>query len=379
MKVRTKVKSGSLSYNHNQTRLKIRSGIKAGGLAALSLLLVAAACSTAPSPEPTSIASATLSAGGDNRSCPQGLSGPINLPQDDAAHAYSAYSDEWWYYSSHLETDDGLQFGFAQIFYTLLDPSSSSPIQYEDAVVADEAKGTFHFGGRQFNLSPVTILPNAFSLAVGTDTAQGGDGHDVVHSEVSDGTSTYVIDLTLTSEKTPVLHLADGYVMYYSRERMRAEGTIVIDGTKHYVHGTTWFDHQFGPQLVELSTVQNWTWIAVQLSGRRELLALVVNKQDGTQEFIGSYTDADCGTTQLGAGDFVQTTLGSWAASPTCTYPFGWRVQVPSKGLDLKVVPVIQNQDIWVPGLDHYYEGTSSVTGSDEGKAYVELFGFCAP
>ena len=160
---------------------------------------------------------------------------------------------------------------------------------------------------------------------------------------------------------------------------MAATGTVSVNGKVHRVRGYTWFDHQFGPQLVELSTVQNWTWIAAQLDHRRELLALVVNRQDGTQDFIGSYTDGDCETTQLGATDFTITALGTWSASASCTYPFGWDVAVPSKGLELRVVPLIQNQDIWVPGVDHYYEGASSVTGSARGKAYVELFGFCAP
>ncbi len=203
--------------------------------------------------------------------------------------------------------------------------------------------------------------------------------HDIVHSEVVDGASKYVVDLVLESEKTPVLHLADGYVNYYSRERMKANGTVSVNGKTHRVHGHTWFDHQFGPQLVELSTVQTWTWIATQLNGDRELLALVVNKQDGTQEYIGSYTDEDCKTTQLGENDFTVTATGSWTASASCTYPLGWDVQVPSKGITIHVDPVVKNQDIWVPGVDHYYEGDSKVTGSDPGKAYVELFGYCAP
>jgi hypothetical protein len=29
--------------------------------------------------------------------------------------------------------------------------------------------------------------------------------------------------------------------------------------------------------------------------------------------------------------------------------------------------------------MDHYYEGDSVVTGTDPGRAYVELYGFCAP
>ena len=313
-----------------------------------------------------------------HKRCPAGLTGPINLPADDAVHAYSPYSLEWFYYSTHLETDDGEEFGFSQIVYTVLGPGSV-PVQYVDATITDHAEAKYHFGGRQYALGPATVLPNAFEFAIGSERIKGGNGHDVVHSEVVDGPSTYIVDLTLESEKTPVLHLADAYVNYFSRERMKARGTISVNGKSHKVHGQSWFDHQFGPQQIALSTVQNWTWIAAQLRHDRELLALVVKKQDGTEQYIGSYTDEHCNTTQLGENDFTIAATGSWTASPGCTYPLGWDVTVPSKGITVHVQPVITNQDIWVPGADRYYEGDSKVTGSHRGKAFVELYGFCAP
>ncbi len=315
----------------------------------------------------------------DHGSCPSGLSGPINLPADDAVHPYSEYSNEWWYYSSHLFTDEGRELGFAQVVYTTVDPSSGLPVQFVDATISDVQEGRFHFGGRQYAFTGATVLPDAFEFAIGSERIKGGNGHDVVHSEVADGGPSYIVDLTLESEKTPVFHMADGYINYYSRERMKAKGTVSIDGRAHRVHGHTWFDHQFGPQNVELSTVRDWTWIAVQLVGRRELLALVVDRKDDTQLFVGSYTDSDCDTIQLGAGDFSVAALGSWSRDASCTYPFGWEVQVPSKHIDLRIQPSIQDQDIWVPGIDHYYEGTATVSGNAKGHAYVELFGFCAP
>jgi predicted secreted hydrolase len=365
-------------------RSKIR--ICLGAVALLPASLVLSGCSgpgPVGDPSPTSSVRESLRRDNeaDNRKiCPARLTGPINTPADDSVHAYSQYSDEWWYYSSHLQSDDGdREFGFAQIVYTSLDPQSGSPIQYVDATVTDIAARQYHFGGRQYAFSPATVVPNAFDFAIGTERVRGGNGRDIVHSEVVDGGSTYVVDLKLESEKTPVLHLADGYVNYYSRERMKATGTISVDGKVYAVHGDTWFDHQFGPQLIELSTVRSWTWIAAQLTGGRELLALVVNKQDGTQQYIGSYTDEDCNTTQLGEADFTVTATGSWAASEGCVYPLGWDVRVPARGVTVHVDPVIEAQDIWVPGMDRYYEGDSTVTGSHRGKAYVELFGFCAP
>jgi predicted secreted hydrolase len=248
-------------------------------------------------------------------------------------------------------------------------------MQMIDSAVTDVRQGRYHFDGRQYSFDAPAVLPGAFDFAIGSERVKGGDGRDQVHSEV-DG---YAIDLDLVSTATPVLHLADGYVNYYSREMMRASGTIVAGGKVHHVHGTTWFDHQFGPQVVELATVQNWTWIAAQLEGDRQLLALIVNRQDGSQLAIGSYTRGACGTTQLGPDDFSISALDEWSPSDSCTYPFGWKVEVPGLGLSLEVTPFLKEQDILVPGVDHYYEADSSVSGSASGRAYVELFGFCAP
>jgi len=327
----------------------------------------------------SSMDSATSSVQSACSSCSKTLTGPINVPADDAVHAYSQYTDEWYYYSTHLETEDGRKFGFAQIFYTSLDPSSGNPIQYVDSTLSNHQTKKYSFGGRQYNPTPATVIANGFNFAVGTEKAVGGNGRDVVHSEIVDGSTTYVLDLTLTSTKTPVFHLADGSVNYYSRERMFAEGSLKINGKVEHVSGYTWFDHQFGPQLIDLSTVQNWTWIAVQFQHDEELLALIINKQDGSNLTIGSYTDPKCETTQLGAGDFTITALGTWSPSTSCTYPMNWRVKVPSKKIDLTVRPVFEAQDIWVPTQDHYYEGDATATGSAEGNAYVELYGFCAP
>ncbi len=353
---------------------------------AFVLLAAIAGCGRTPATDPVTEASltpaaASLSIPAHCAACSNTLSGAINTPADDAVHPYTDYSMEWFYYATHLVTDDGQEFGFTQIFYNLQNTQDTppTPLVYVDSAISDLGNGAFHFGGRQFSPDAPAIVASSFSLSVGTETASGGNGRDSVHSEVTDGDNSYVVDLQLKSIKTPVFHIADGYINYYSRERMVATGTLRINGVEHSVYGNTWFDHQFGPQQIELATVQNWTWLALQLSDNREVFVLVVNRTDGTQSFYGSYSDASCKTTQLAEGDFTLTATDSWSANDSCTYPSGWDVSVPSKHVKVHVAPRIQNQDIWVPGLDHYYEGDASVHGSSLGKGYVELFGFCAP
>ena len=92
----------------------------------------------------------------------------------------------------------------------------------------------------------------------------------------------------------------------------------------------------------------------------------------------------------LTRNDFTITPIGSWNSTwlPVgwtnfqCVYPMGWRVQIPSKRIDVTVKPYFNNQEIIVPQPpndpgDRYWEGDAKVSGSDNGEAFVEMTGFC--
>jgi predicted secreted hydrolase len=72
--------------------------------------------------------------------------------------------------------------------------------------------------------------------------------------------------------------------------------------------------------------------------------------------------------------------MGEWKSPHTgCTYPSGWEVTVD--GLKLIVQPQVKDQELHVThgfwAGPEYWEGTNSVTGDVNGRAYVELNGFC--
>lgn len=316
--------------------------------------------------------------------CEQNLDDVISLPADDAAHPYTPASMEWWYWVTHLRAEDGRLFGFVDIVYTTLNsaaPDTIVPLQWSDTAVADISEGKYHFPGRAFEMSPVVEVPNGFEFDIGDNHIVGGNGRDKVHAIVDDGTKRYVVDLQLVAEKAPVEQMSGPYNFYYSRERMGARGTITIDGEILRVRGQTWFDHQFGDQLVTLSTVQNWTWVAIQFDDDRELIVLDLNRQDGAKLQFANLTDQRCNTNHYGPGEFTLTPTGSWSASPTCTYPMGWDLTIKAEHLALHVQPSILDQDLYVPGMDHYYEGDAVVTGFAKGpvtaRAFVELTAFC--
>ena len=90
------------------------------------------------------------------RSCSLQLQGDINTPADDSMHCavnastcdhcgvcrcslpdFSPYSLEWWYWTAHLETDEGRRYGFAEVVYAAIDLESSLPVHWADHTISD--------------------------------------------------------------------------------------------------------------------------------------------------------------------------------------------------------------------------------------------------
>jgi predicted secreted hydrolase len=62
-------------------------------------------------------------------------------------------------------------------------------------------------------------------------------------------------------------------------------------------------------------------------------------------------------------------------------YPSGWRVRVPSVGMDVNVRPILADQELTTS--PHYWEGAVDVTAANashgmDGRGYVELVGYAA-
>ncbi len=315
----------------------------------------------------------------------KGLIGPVQLPHDDA---FLPEEDvQWWYWTGHLESEEGKRFGFEVVFFTF-DSFLIFKDQLIQAAVTDIDGNSFHFEEHVITYSLPERLPNAFNLSSGGDnkvTAVGGGGSDTLHSEVGD----YVLDLQLVADKEPVIHYGGGphpyrfggYTYYYSRESMKTTGTITIKGESYKVTGNSWFDRQYGElyQAIE----QGWQWFAIELDDDRQIMLYDINGEQNRVESYASVTDANGKTRNLGPDEFSVTILDHWTSPSTgCTYPSGWRINIGDE--EWIVEPLVKDQELqaehhfWVG--PKYWEGASSVAnsdGSNTGKAYVELNGYC--
>jgi predicted secreted hydrolase len=312
---------------------------------------------------------------GDRNLCDITPTGRVELPKDDGRHPDEPM--EWWYWTGHLKTAEERWFGFEFAFFAVeLIPGQGG--QMAHFAVTDIDRDTFHHDA-QLSAGPALVVENGFQLAISPHTAVGGNGRDRLHGE-ADG---YVLDLSLEPTKRAVLQHGDGFseydfgghTYYYSRERMSAAGTIDLDGETFEVTGTAWFDHQWG----ELAQVANigWDWFALQLDNETELMLYVLRPAGGDASLGGSFTDADCQTTELGPEELEVTSLGEWTSPETgCTYPLGWAIARGDQMYTL--TPVLEDQEMHgVAPAPKYWEGAAIVTGDETGRAYVELVGYC--
>ncbi len=307
------------------------------------------------------------------------LIGPIELPEDDSF--LPSQPVQWWYWTGHLKTKEGREFGFETVFFTF---DSFMRDQLVQSAITDVEDNSFYFN-EFYDFHLPKDLKNEFNLTAGKNnqiSAIGGGGKDTIHFEVNN----YIVDLKIEEDKKPVLHYGGdahpyvfgGFTYYYSRVHMTTTGTVKIGDEVFEVSGTTWFDRQYGDLYKAI--IQGWQWFAIELDDNRQIMLYDILGKTTEVEKSGSITDAQGNTRLLSRHEFDVKVLGKWKSPHTgCTYPSGWEITLDNK--KYIVTPQVKDQELHVKhgywAGPEYWEGTNTVSGDANGRAYVELNGFC--
>jgi predicted secreted hydrolase len=322
---------------------------------------------------------------------------PFVFPRDHGPHP--EYATEWWYYTGNLDAEDGRHFGFQLTFFrsALAPPAPARPsdwaatnIYMAHLAVSDVEGGQFHaferFSRAAAGLAGAAGEPYRVWLE---DWSAEGSGPQGMTMRLRAAEGDVAIDLSLAADRPPALQGDRGLSQksatpgsasyYYSLTHMATQGTIGVGGRRYAVRGLSWMDHEFGTGSLEPGTL-GWDWFGLQLADGRGLMYARARRADGGAYALGLLIDTDGSTRYLSAADITLDALGAWRSPRSgADYPAGWRLRVPSAGLELRVAPWLADQEL--PLSVVYWEGAVKIEGTAGGQpiggnGYVELTGY---
>ena len=346
----------------------------------------------------------------------------IAFPRDLGPH--DDYQTEWWYYTGNLQTADGRPFGFQfTIFRRALTPEEETAdyTDFADLEPSESAKSAesavSSWRTEQVYLAHFTISDIAadafypaerFSRGAAGLAGASADPYrvwleDWSVEQVAPGqvrlraqtgdvvTGNVALDLVLTETRPPVLHGDGGLSQkgpeagnasyYYSLIGQQAAGTVAVGGESFDVTGLAWKDHEWSTSALSAGAV-GWDWVSLQMDDGGALMLFEIRRADGTREPLsaGTYVAPDGTLTPLTQGDWTLAVSDTWT-SPTSggEYPAGWRISVPSVGLELSGRAQMANQELNVSTV--YWEGAVAFEGTRDGapvaaEGYIELTGY---
>ena len=199
------------------------------------------------------------------------------------------------------------------------------------------------------------------------------------------------LDLALRATKPPALHGTDGYVdfgpaggsYYYSRTRMDASGTIVVDGRTLVVDGIAWFDHQWGDFIAVGGG--GWDWFAIDLDDGTDITLSLVRDGTGGYPLVYGTMSAPDGTTLDLARDAFIVDADRLLDEPDDGRDLPGRLARDLYGVHLEIDlrPTVADQELDTRATTGvvYWEGSQVVRATRDGapvggQAYVELTGY---
>jgi predicted secreted hydrolase len=308
------------------------------------------------------------------------------FPRDHYSHDH--FRTEWWYYTGHLRAGNGEEYGYQVTFFrsgvaeARANPSrwAAKNLYLAHFAISDIPRKSFKYFERvnRAGLGQAGASEKEFHVWIG-DWEATGDG---TTQRLRAGEDGFAVDLTLVSQKPPVIHGENGISQkgkgqghashYYSLTRLKTEGMLTVRGKSFPVSGLSWMDHEFGSTQLSPDQV-GWDWFSLQFDDGTELMLYVIRKADGRPD-------------PYSAGTYIESN-GRWE-SPRGKgiYPVKWRLKVPAIGLDMIVTPVFPDQELDTAKSTRviYWEGAVSADGTMhgrrlDGRGYVEMTGYAEP
>ncbi len=321
------------------------------------------------------------------------------FPQDHGSHP--EYRIEWWYFTGNIQTQTERKFGYELTFFrfALTPEQEKTPSVWRDNqmymahfALTDVENNKFYVDERTTRAGNglAGASSNHYYVWLHDWKAEAINSNDS-NIQLTAKADDFSIALQLQAKKKIALQGVDGLSQkspepgnasyYYSYTRMTTTGQIQIKQKSYEINGTSWMDREWSSSA--LSKEQSgWDWFALQLSDNSELMFYQLRRKDGSKSpnSSGAVFHADDSKTDLNLSEIEIKVLEQWKSPHTqINYPSKWQLLIPKLGIDLTVIPLINDQELNV--RYRYWEGAVNVTGTKKGQSisgrgYVELTGY---
>lgn len=308
----------------------------------------------------------------------------LEFPRDHAPHP--DFRIEWWYLTANLTGADGADYGVQwTLFRQAMTPGpdragwESAQLWMGNAALTTPERHyvaeTFARGG----IGQAGVALDPFRAWI-DDWRMTGAGDGIADLRVTANGEDFAYDLRARTDRAPVLQGVEGFSVkstggtasyYYSQPFYEVQGTLRVEGREVAVTGMAWLDREWSSQLTGADQ-EGWDWFSLHLKSGAKLMAFRLRGR-GEPYVSGTWIAPDGTPTPLGPEDIALTPLDQ-AEVAGRTLPVAWRIEVP--GQDLKVDTRAVNAQSWMGTAFPYWEGPITVSGTHEGRGYLEMTGY---
>jgi len=306
----------------------------------------------------------------------------FSFPTDHGPHP--DYRIEWWYLTATLEAADGTDYGLQwTLFRSALAPGEnegwSSPqiwfahaaVTTPDAHLASERFARGGIGQAGVETSPFRAWIDEWVL----------EGPDFDTLSLSAHASDFAYDMALEAKGPLVFHGDAGFSVksaegqasyYYSQPFFDITGTLTLPEGKVEVSGDAWLDREWSSQPLS-DTQSGWDWFSLSFDQGTKLMGFQLRQTDGSTFSSATWIEADGETTPYTDGAFAARPLETTEVADR-DIPTRWKVTLPARNVDVTITAM--NPDAWMGLSIPYWEGPVGITGSHQGRGYLEMTGY---
>ncbi|SFR31613.1 Predicted secreted hydrolase [Yoonia tamlensis] len=300
------------------------------------------------------------------------------FPADHGAH--HDYRIEWWYLTANLQGPDGTDYGLQwTLFRSALAPEAGSGwgtpqlwMGHAAVTTPDNHYVSERLGRGGIGQAGVTADP--FSAWIDDWELSG----DWTNMQMAASGADFAYDMNLTAQGPLVFHGDAGFSVksaegqasyYYSQPYFDIAGVLTLPQGDVPVTGQAWLDREWSSQPLGANQT-GWDWFSLSFDDGAKLMGFRLQQTDGDHYTSATWIAKDGQATPFADGAFQAVPL----TTNDHGVPVRWQVTLPAYGVDATVSAV--NNHAWMATSVPYWEGPVRVTGSHNGRGYLEMTGY---